>query len=124
MTDTDTTATTELPPLDQDVHDTADRIVRRYPVARSALLPLLHLVQSVQNHITDEGVVIIKAQRYRSQEKNREDSLARLRELIRSVAVVPKNRRPTKPTRSSQKQRLETKVKRGRTKALRKKVSE
>jgi NADH-quinone oxidoreductase subunit E len=54
---TDSTETqTELPPLDESVHDTADRIVRRYPVARSALLPLLHLVQSVQNHITDEGV--------------------------------------------------------------------
>lgn len=47
---------TELPALDEEIHATADRIVRRYPVARSALLPLLHLVQSVQNHITDEGV--------------------------------------------------------------------
>ncbi len=55
MTDS-TDTTTELPPLDQEVHDTADRIVRRYPVSRSALLPLLHLVQSVQNHITDEGI--------------------------------------------------------------------
>ena len=52
----DNTTTTELPPLDEEVHDTADRIVRRYPVSRSALLPLLHLVQSVQNHITDEGI--------------------------------------------------------------------
>ena len=56
MSDAETTQTTELPPLDQEVHETADRIVRRYPVSRSALLPLLHLVQSVQNHITDEGI--------------------------------------------------------------------
>jgi NADH-quinone oxidoreductase subunit E len=48
--------TADVPPLDEEVHEVADRIVRRYPVARSALLPLLHLVQSAQNHITDEGI--------------------------------------------------------------------
>lgn len=57
MSDADqTTSTRDVPVLDEATHETADRIVRRYPVARSALLPLLHLVQSVQNHITDEGI--------------------------------------------------------------------
>ncbi len=57
MSETETTTDAPaVPPLSEEVHDVADRIVRRYPVARSALLPLLHLVQSEQNHITDEGI--------------------------------------------------------------------
>jgi ribosome-associated protein len=70
-------------------------------------------------------VIIIKAQEYRSQEKNREMALARLQELIRSVIVIRKKRKPTKPTRASKFKRLESKTKRGRLKNLRvKNISE
>lgn len=72
--------------------------------------------------ITAEGVVIIKAQRYRTQEQNRLDALERLAELIRSVGKVEKTRRPTKPTLGSKKRRLEGKSKRGAIKAGRGRV--
>ncbi|MBE0622180.1 MAG: aminoacyl-tRNA hydrolase, partial [Burkholderiales bacterium] len=72
--------------------------------------------------ITKEGVVVIKAQQHRSQEKNKEEALARLQELIRSVAVTRKKRRPTRPTRSSQRKRLDSKTRRGAIKSMRAKV--
>jgi len=68
--------------------------------------------------------IVIKAQEHRTQEQNREAALERLQALIRSVAVVPKTRRPTKPTRSSQQKRLEGKSSRGKIKALRGKVTD
>jgi ribosome-associated protein len=74
------------------------------------------------HRISEEGVVIIKAQRYRSQLKNREDALDRLGDLIRSVIVSHKQRHATKPTKSAQQKRLDTKTKRGRVKSLRGKV--
>ncbi|MNE93529.1 Peptidyl-tRNA hydrolase ArfB [compost metagenome] len=74
------------------------------------------------SRITGEGVIVIKAQQYRTQEQNRADALARLTELIRSVAKVEKARRPTKPTLGSKKRRLEGKSKRGAIKAGRGKV--
>jgi Protein chain release factor B len=76
------------------------------------------------HRISSNGVIIIKAQRYRSQEKNREDALDRLRELIKSVSVSRKKRTATKPTKGSQKRRLESKAKRGQLKALRGRVGE
>ncbi len=76
------------------------------------------------HRISDEGVVIIKAQRYRTQLKNREDALDRLRDLIRSVMVPRKRRRETKPTQRSREKRLENKTKRGQVKALRGKVDD
>ncbi|PKL97204.1 MAG: aminoacyl-tRNA hydrolase, partial [Gammaproteobacteria bacterium HGW-Gammaproteobacteria-9] len=74
------------------------------------------------SRITSEGVVVIKAQRYRTQEQNRLDALERLAELIRSVTKVEKARRPTKPTLGSKKRRLEGKSKRGAIKAWRGRV--
>jgi ribosome-associated protein len=68
-------------------------------------------------------VVIIKAQRYRSQDRNREDALARLRELVEEGASVAPPRRPTKPTRGSQRRRVESKIKRGQTKSARRKIT-
>ena len=76
------------------------------------------------HRISDEGVVIIKAQRYRTQLKNREDALDRLRDLIRRVMIFPKRRRETKPTQRSQEKRLESKAKRGKVKELRRKVDD
>jgi ribosome-associated protein len=69
-------------------------------------------------------VVIIKAQKHRSQKKNREEALLRLRQLINSVATTGKKRTPTAPTPGSRKKRLESKNRRGRLKSLRGKITE
>ena len=74
--------------------------------------------------ITKDGVVIIKAQEFRSQEMNRGEALRRLKELVQSIAVLPTVRRATKPTRSSQRKRMDNKTLRGSVKALRGKVME
>jgi len=77
------------------------------------------LLKLRDGRISDDGVITIKAQQFRSQEQNREDALNRLRALIQSVAIPRRKRRPTKPTKSSQNRRLESKKKAGRLKALR-----
>jgi ribosome-associated protein len=82
------------------------------------------LLRLNDQRITKEGVVVIKAQTHRSQEKNRDEALQRLHEMVDSVAMLPRVRRPTRPTRSSQKKRVEQKVSRGRIKAMRGKVAE
>lgn len=74
--------------------------------------------------ITRDGEVIIKAQTHRSQEKNKEEAIRRLQEMVESVAVLPRMRRATRPTRSSQQKRLETKSSRGHIKSMRGKVTE
>ena len=74
------------------------------------------------SRITQEGVVVIKAQQYRSQDQNRADALARLNALVNSVALPPRVRRATKPTYGSRQRRLESKSQRGETKALRGRV--
>jgi ribosome-associated protein len=76
------------------------------------------------SRITAEGVVIVKGQRYRSQDKNREDALARLQELVDAAATVPRIRKATRPTRGSQRRRVDSKVKRGQVKATRGRVDE
>jgi ribosome-associated protein len=82
------------------------------------------LLSSHDRRISSDGVVVIKAQRFRSQEKNREDALVRLAELVRASTVVAKRRRPTRRTLASKKRRLESKAKRGRLKSLRGKVTD
>jgi ribosome-associated protein len=82
------------------------------------------LRQLTDRRISSDGVIVIKAQRYRSQDKNREDALARLAELLRSATVTQKKRTPTKPTRSSVKKRIESKTQRGQLKSLRGKVDD
>ena len=82
------------------------------------------LNQLTDRRISGDGVIIIKAQRYRSQEKNREDAIARLQALIQSAGISPKKRMPTKPTKSSKKKRLESKTKRGELKTLRGPIAE
>jgi ribosome-associated protein len=74
--------------------------------------------------LTKEGVIVIHADRFRSQERNREDALGRLIELIRKAAVVPKTRRPTKPSRAAKRRRVETKQKRGAVKKTRGRVKD
>ena len=76
------------------------------------------------SRITDEGVLILKAQQHRTQEQNRQDALFRLHEIVNSVAQPPKHRKPTKPTRASVKRVREAKTQRAQTKALRGRVQE
>ena len=82
------------------------------------------LLRLNDQRITSGGVIVLKAQQYRSKEKNREKSLRRLYELIENTAHPPKKRNLTKPTRSSEKKRLETKLRRGQIKAMRGKVAD
>lgn len=82
------------------------------------------LRQLTDRRISSDGVIIIKAQRYRSQEKNREDAIARLHALIERAGITRKKRTATKPTRSSVKRRIESKTQRGQLKALRGKVGD
>ncbi len=110
----------------QNVNKVSSAIHLRFDVHRSSLpdfykQSLLHLND---RRISKEGVVIIKAQRFRTQEKNREDALERLRLLITTTAVVQKVRRPTKATKGSQQRRLDSKTQRSRTKQLRGKILE
>ncbi len=110
----------------QNVNKVASAIHLRFDIRASSLPEVYRarLLALGDQRINKEGVVIIKAQQYRTQEKNRQDALERLRALIKSVAVTPKARRATRPTRSSQKKRLDSKTLRGKTKRLRSRVSD
>ncbi|MCH8976420.1 MAG: aminoacyl-tRNA hydrolase [Proteobacteria bacterium] len=110
----------------QNVNKVSSAIHLRFDITESSLPDfykhrLLHLRD---RRISKEGVIIIKAQKFRTQEKNREDALERLQKLIKGVGIVQKVRKPTKASRSSQKKRLDRKTQRGKTKALRGRVSE
>lgn len=108
----------------QNVNKVSSAIHLRFDVQASSLPEHIkaRLLRLHDHRITREGIVIIKAQLHRSQELNREDALHRLQALVESVAVLPKVRRPTQPTRGSQRRRLEGKTQRGEVKALRRKV--
>jgi ribosome-associated protein len=110
----------------QNVNKVSSAIHLRFDIAASSLPEAWQqrLLALRDKRINKDGVVIIKAQQYRTQEKNRQDALERLRELIKSVAVVPKARRATRPTRSSQKKRLDSKTQHGKTKRLRARVTD
>lgn len=82
------------------------------------------LLASKDRRITAEGVVVIKAQRFRSLDQNRDDALARLQALIDAAAHAPRVRKPTRPTRSSQRRRVDSKLRRGQIKSARAKVDE
>ncbi len=110
----------------QNVNKVSSAIHLRFDIQRSSLPDLYkqRLLELNDRRISKDGVVVIKAQQFRTQEKNKMDALERLRELIRGVMVVQKVRRPTKASKSSQKKRVDSKVKRGRTKQLRGRVDE
>ena len=74
------------------------------------------------HRISKDGIIVIKAQRFRSQDKNREDALSRLQTLIKSVTVARKKRKPTKPSKGSQLRRVDSKTRRGKLKGLRGKI--
>ena len=110
----------------QNVNKVSTAVHLRFNIKASSLPDVYkeRLLMLKDQRISEDGVVIIKAQLYRSQLKNREDALDRLRDLIRSVIVTRKKRQATKPTKGSQERRLESKIKRGRVKTLRGKVDD
>ena len=110
----------------QNVNKVSNAIHLRFDIAASSLPEYLkaRLLTLRDQRISSDGVVVIKAQQHRSLERNKDDALVRLRELIAQAAFTPEPRRPTKPTRSSQKKRVESKVRRGLVKLQRGRVSE
>ncbi|VAX04320.1 Hypothetical protein YaeJ with similarity to translation release factor, partial [hydrothermal vent metagenome] len=108
----------------QNVNKVSSAVHLRFDVARSSLPDFYkqRLLALHDHRLNSEGVIVIKAQSHRSQEKNRAEALQRLREMIISAGRVVKKRRPTKPTRGSQQKRLDSKTRHGRTKALRGKI--
>jgi len=110
----------------QNVNKVSNAVHLRFDISASSLPEPLRerLLKLGDQRVSKDGVVIIKAQEFRSLEKNRMEALRRLEDLIASAAFVPKKRRPTKPTRGSVARRLETKARRGTVKAGRGKVGE
>jgi ribosome-associated protein len=108
----------------QNVNKVSNAVHLRFDVRRSSLPDELkqRLLARRDQRINDEGVVVIKAQRYRSLEKNRAEALERLRAVIDAAAEIPRSRRPTRPSAASKRKRVETKVQRGQVKALRRRV--
>ena len=110
----------------QNVNKVSNAIHLRFDIRASSLPDEVkqRLLVKRDQRISDDGVVVIKAQTYRSLERNRADALARLDALVATAATIPRKRRPTKPTASSQKKRVETKVRRGQVKALRRRIED
>ena len=110
----------------QNVNKVSNAIHLRFNIGASSLPDEIkaRLLQLRDQRISAEGVVVIKAQAHRSLERNRFDALARLRELIELAAYVPVVRRPTRPTRNSQKRRVEGKLRRGQVKLQRGRVDD
>ena len=108
----------------QNVNKVATAIHLRFDINASSLPDYYknRLLKLKDSRITQDGIIIIKSQEYRSQLKNKEDAFTRLKELIKSAMVIKKKRKPTKPTKSSQKKRVDSKKKRSQVKNNRKKV--
>jgi len=108
----------------QNVNKVSSAIHLRFDINASSLPDFYktRLLNLKDKRISKQGVIIIKAQRYRTQEKNRTEALERLQDLIKSVAMVRKKRVSTKPTRASKARRMDEKTKHGRNKQLRRKI--
>lgn len=113
-------------PGGQNVNKVSCAVHARFDIAASSLPEHFkqRLLAMRDSRVTQDGVVVIKAQQSRSLEQNKEDALRRLQQLIDQAADVPAVRRPTRPTRASQRRRLDGKARSGQIKALRGKVSE
>lgn len=105
----------------QNVNKVATAIHLRFHITRSSLPPTIkqRLLASRDRRINKDGILVIKAQRYRSQEKNKDEALERLADLIRSATTQQKNRIPTRPTKRARAKRMDSKVRQGRLKQLR-----
>ena len=110
----------------QNINKVSNAIQLRFDIRASTLPDPIKakLLALRDQRVSTDGVIVIKAQQSRSLERNRADALARLHELVAAAATVPRVRRATKPTRSSQRKRVESKVRRGQVKALRGRVDE
>ena len=110
----------------QNVNKVATAIHLRFDIKASSLPNYYKdkLLQLSDRRITKDGVVVIKAQEHRCQEQNREEAIKRLQELVRSAIIVPKLRKASQPSRSSQKRRLDSKTKRSQIKANRGNITE
>ncbi len=108
----------------QNVNKVSTAIHLRFDINASSLSDIYkeRLMNLKDYRISKDGIIVIKAQRYRSQDKNREDALGRLQALIAKVIVPPKKRKATRPSRVARKKRIESKVRRGRLKVSRGKV--
>jgi len=108
----------------QNVNKVSSAIHLRFDITASSLPDFYknRLLKLKDKRINKQGIIVIKAQRYRTQEKNRAEALERLQDLIKSVAIVRKKRVSTKPTRASKTRRMDEKTKRGRDKQLRRKI--
>lgn len=110
----------------QNVNKVSNAIHLRFDVRASSLPEAVkaRLLEARDARISDDGVVVIKAQRFRSLEKNRDDAIARLRALVDAASAVPAVRRPTRPTLASKRRRLDEKSRRSEVKSLRGRSSE
>ena len=108
----------------QNVNKVSTAVHLRFDIKASSLPQSYkeRLLRHKDHHITADGIIVIKAQRFRTQEKNREDALQRLAEIIRQAMVMQKQRKATRPTRGSQLRRMDSKSKRGKQKVMRRKV--
>jgi len=112
-------------PGGQNVNKVATAVQLRFDVASSPSLPddvRDRLVRIAGKRVTKDGVLVIEARRYRTQERNRKDARERLAALVRRAAVKPRSRKPTRPTRAARERRLEAKKQRGQRKRQRKRV--
>ena len=110
----------------QNVNKVSNAIQLRFDVRASTLPDPLKdkLLVLRDQRVTTEGVIVIKAQQFRSLEKNRAEAMTRLQDLVATAALIPRTRRATKPTRSSQRKRVESKLRRGQVKAQRGRVDD
>ena len=110
----------------QNVNKVSSAIHLRFDIRASHLPETIkaRLLAHADQRISSDGIVVIKAQRHRSQDRNREDALERLQAIVDEASFVPRARRATKPTRSSQRRRVDGKVQRGKIKAARGRIDE
>ena len=110
----------------QNVNKVSSAVHLRFDIRASSLPGAVKqgLLALSDRRISSDGIIVIKAQRFRTREKNRADAIERLTGLISKAAARPKPRRPTRPTRSSQRKRLDSKTKHGRLKQLRRRVDD
>ena len=110
----------------QNVNKVSSAIHLRFDINASSLPDIVkeRLLNLRDRRISKEGVIIIKAQKFRTQDKNRNDALERLQEIIKGVTIIQKKRKPTKPSKGSKERRLDSKTRRGKTKTLRGRILE
>ncbi|RPH39302.1 MAG: aminoacyl-tRNA hydrolase [Desulfobulbaceae bacterium] len=109
----------------QNVNKVSNAVHLRFDIRKSSLPDnyKIRLLGRRDQRLTADGQIVIKAQEFRSLEKNREEAFARLAEMIREAGIIMKKRRPTNPSLAAKQRRIDAKIQHGRTKSLRKKLS-